>query len=1002
MSHRCLPTAVAIVASIVGLTAMAAVSFGQTPREGAVVPEPPSVEGPAEELPVRPEIHRSQDSQTAQVPELIQEPRSEQEVLTADEPGGADENRSGRVRATPPNIDFEEAMVNDRIGFIERRLTESRSRVESLLSTIELGVLKVQKATLAFRRELESVRAELAEQERLTAQDMRNKERLVDLVERYGAGDWVARHIKVELEKFRHRGQRTAAGSTDEESLRQRLREYRQALFELGTLLFRVDSDARDYARALAAETPSAAASAELQRVLAERKAALQAQERVLDALADYATRLADRKRAREDELESLYTFVLGKMLWLRNREPVGLLPPNGALFAQAVDGGVALFSRVHRLFHLERQIIQGRFASSYWPWIAVALVFGLIPWLALRTGGFLRGRLAEHRARGGDAPAHRGLLLLALHGAVWPVYLVLVTLALPQLGLSQNDSLGPVVAETVRLAALILWAGLFGEAVFCPNGHGERRWGLTPEAARVLRAAVLTGCVAAFVLLLPRYVLLNAPGEDVAASLALARLLMIAFSLLVLVLVAVGCRRRGALMRAVLGRSRQQEGFLWSVWPLVQLLVVAVLGGTIALNLTGYQYASQFIWQRIMWSGLLTLAALLLSFYVKGAARALWQGVVGERGISGSGNAPAGGGLGGALRVLVDLPLAILAAIALLEVWGFSVSEFLSTPAGKTALARAALIALVIAAGIALVRLSNATVLSLLRPRVLDRVGSRETGRKLQTLAPLAQTSVKLLVVLVGALLILQLVGVETGPLLAGVGIFGLAVGFAAQSLIKDIINGLFILTEGSVGAGDVVDVGGVTGVVEKVTLRSVRIRDLSGNVHFVPNSTIEHVENMTKDFSRYLLDVGVGYREDTDEVVAVMKEVDESMRQDPDFRWDMLEPIEIMGVDRFEDSAVIVRARLKTRPIQQWRIGREYNRRLKKAFDERGIEIPFPHRTVYWGETKQGQLPLQVESRPGDRASAPAAPEGPEAGEKQPKEQEETLGTKQLETEP
>ena len=318
-----------------------------------------------------------------------------------------------------------------------------------------------------------------------------------------------------------------------------------------------------------------------------------------------------------------------------------------------------------------------------------------------------------------------------------------------------------------------------------------------------------------------------------------------------------------------------------------------------------------------------------------------------------------------------------------------------MSTPAGEMVLARGALIALVIVAGLALIRLSNATVLSLLRPRVLDRVRSREAGRKLQTLAPLAQTSVKLLVVLVGSLLILQLVGVETGPLLAGVGIFGLAVGFAAQSLIKDIINGLFILTEGSVGAGDVVNVGGVSGVVEKVTLRSVRIRDLSGNVHFVPNSTIDHVENMTKDYSRYLLDVGVGYREDTDEVVAVMKEVDEAMRQDPQYGRDMLEPIEILGVDRFEDSAVIVRGRLKTRPIKQWSIGREYNRRLKKAFDERGIEIPFPHRTIYWGETKQGQPPLQVETRRGEDVTEPGA--APETESK-----EETLGTKQLKTEP
>ena len=964
---------------LIACAAMAVTGLAVLPALGQA---PPGAEAP-----------RAADPSGATEPPRVTPPQATASPRTtattpADAPAPAAEPRPRSVPDAVVNIDFDEAMVEDRIGFIQRRLTESRSRVESLLGTIELGVLKVQKKTLAFRRELESLRAELTEQERLTAQEMRNKERLVDLVERYGAGDWVARHIKVELERFRHRGQRTAAAPTDEESLRRRLREYRQALFELGTLLFRVDADARDYVRALAAEKPSSRESAELDRILGERKTALQAQERVLDALAEYANRLADLKREREDELESLYTLVLDRLLWLRNREPLGLFPPNWALLGQAVDGAVALSGRVYGLFQLERRMAYSRFSAAWSPWAAAVLVFGLAPWLALRAGRFLRGRLAAHRARGSDALAYRGALLSALQTAVWPVYIVLVTTALPQFGLSHNDSLGPVVVEALRLTALVLWIALFGAAVFGAGGHGERRWGLTPEAGGALRGGVTAGCVAAVVLLVPRHVLLNSPGDDVAASLALARLLMIAFSLLVLFLAAVGCSRRRPFMQAVLGQSRAHEGFLWSVWPLIHLLVVAVLGGTIVLNLMGYQYASQFLWQRIMGSGLLALAVGILSFYLKSGVRAVWRGVT--AGPAGSEGVPDGTGHGGPLRVLVDLPLAILGAVALLEVWGFSVLEFLGTPAGQTVLARAALIALVIVAGIALVRLSNAAVLSILRPRVLDRVGSREAGRKLQTLGPLAQTSVKLLVVLVGALLVLQLVGVETGPLLAGVGIFGLAVGFAAQSLIKDIINGLFILTEGSVGAGDVVDVGGVTGVVEKVTLRSVRIRDLSGNVHFVPNSTIEHVENMTKDFSRYLMDVGVAYREDTDEVVAVMREVDESMRQDPRFRWDMLEPIEIMGVDRFEDSAVIVRARLKTRPSRQWGIGREYNRRLKKAFDERGIEIPFPHRTVYWGETKQGQPPLQVESRPGAKATAPVAPETRGAEEKQPNEKE------------
>ena len=154
-----------------------------------------------------------------------------------------------------------------------------------------------------------------------------------------------------------------------------------------------------------------------------------------------------------------------------------------------------------------------------------------------------------------------------------------------------------------------------------------------------------------------------------------------------------------------------------------------------------------------------------------------------------------------------------------------------------------------------------------------------------------------------------------------------------------------------------------GLGGQVEKVTLRAVTIRDLSGNVHVIPNSTIDMITNMTKEYSRYLLDVGVAYREDVDKVIAILREIDEAMRRDVAFGKDMLEPLEVMGLDRFEDSAVIVRARLKTRPLQQWRIGREFNRRIKKVFDERDIEMPFPHHTLYWGQPKEGMpTPLRV----------------------------------------
>lgn len=239
------------------------------------------------------------------------------------------------------------------------------------------------------------------------------------------------------------------------------------------------------------------------------------------------------------------------------------------------------------------------------------------------------------------------------------------------------------------------------------------------------------------------------------------------------------------------------------------------------------------------------------------------------------------------------------------------------------------------------------------------------ETEKRAKTLGAVVHNLLRVVILLMAAMTLLAQLGVAIGPLLATAGIAGLAVGFAGQSLVKDFINGFFILMQDQIRVGDVVQVAGKGGLVEKVTLKMTTLRDLHGNVHYIPNGNIDLVTNMTKEFSRYVLDVGVAYREDVDEVIAVIRQVDEDMRNDPEFKDDILEPIEILGLDRFDDSAVVVRARTTTKPIRQWTVGREFNRRLKKKFDAMGIEIPFPHVTLYMGEDKKGQAPpLRVDT--------------------------------------
>ncbi|MFO7963461.1 MAG: mechanosensitive ion channel family protein [Desulfobacterales bacterium] len=233
------------------------------------------------------------------------------------------------------------------------------------------------------------------------------------------------------------------------------------------------------------------------------------------------------------------------------------------------------------------------------------------------------------------------------------------------------------------------------------------------------------------------------------------------------------------------------------------------------------------------------------------------------------------------------------------------------------------------------------------------------EFQKRADTLGSAIRYLLVMVILLVAAITIMGEIGIEIGPILAAAGVVGLAVGFGAQNLVQDVISGFFILMEDQIRVGDVVQIADKAGLVERMNLRMVVLRDLAGNVHFVRNGQIQVVTNMTKDFSRYVFDIGVAYREDVDEVIEVIKQVDEDLRNDPQFKDDILEPIEILGLDQFADSAVVIKARTKTKPIHQWAVGREFNKRLKKVFDEKDIEIPFPHTTLYFGQDKQGNSP-------------------------------------------
>jgi small conductance mechanosensitive channel len=222
------------------------------------------------------------------------------------------------------------------------------------------------------------------------------------------------------------------------------------------------------------------------------------------------------------------------------------------------------------------------------------------------------------------------------------------------------------------------------------------------------------------------------------------------------------------------------------------------------------------------------------------------------------------------------------------------------------------------------------------------------EVEKRVDTLSHVVYRTVWFVAVLVGLLTILPELGINISALLAGAGLIGLAVGFGAQSLVKDVISGLFILVENQYGKGDVVNIAGIGGLVEDVNLRRTLLRDLDGAVHTVPNGEIAVASNLTRSWARVNMIIGVSYGDDIDHVFAVIERVGEELANDPDWSKDIITPPKALGVEGFGDSGIDIRILGDTQPIRQWDVMRELRRRLKKAFDAEGIEIPFPHRTL------------------------------------------------------
>jgi len=306
-------------------------------------------------------------------------------------------------------------------------------------------------------------------------------------------------------------------------------------------------------------------------------------------------------------------------------------------------------------------------------------------------------------------------------------------------------------------------------------------------------------------------------------------------------------------------------------------------------------------------------------------------------------------------LQTTIRTLIYAVAALTLLNVWGVDVFGWLAEPAARALIGRIVTIAFIILIAIVVWEGISAAI-----ERYLNgQDGGAAPSQRLRTLLPLLRNVVMIGLGVMVALTVLSELGINIGPLIAGAGILGLAIGFGAQTIVKDFITGFFILVEDSIAVGDIVELGGHRGKVEAMSIRSIQLRDVSGVVHRIPFSEVTTTINKSKGFSYALFDIGVGYSENIDRCMDVIRSVGAELRADPERGGDVIEDIEIMGVQELGDSAVVIRARIKVQPGKQIALHRKFNHMLKNRFDAEGIEIPFPHRTIYFGEDSRGHAP-------------------------------------------
>ncbi|HSX82596.1 MAG TPA: mechanosensitive ion channel domain-containing protein, partial [Candidatus Saccharimonadia bacterium] len=829
---------------------------------------------------------------------------------------------------------------------IVRRLLRTTDSAEMLMLKVQLETIKLRQSTAAYRQQVNLLGDQMSAQEKRNEREQQEAEHLESLVKKYARGERIAQRLQAAFTRIRRVKAQFDAEQT--KALEVDLDALTEEEIALDEQLYEFDHSAETRLRDVAE-----AQRARVQKVLDEQKAALRERKQSLDALVQEQTKLLTLRREYKRILEEGDRFVLAKLFWLRDGQTIGR-----RTLRDAVAGAMITANRVQASVGAALALIPLGQAGAVRFWVLVALAGIGLPWVALWGSTRLRSWIISFLATDStEAFGTRSAVaaLIVIQTAIWPAYLMLVAWAWPRIIVEQQalDQELSLLAS-VQWSALVLWGWLVARALLRPQGWMQRYWGLSSEVRKALQQTVTVGCLATLVFLVPRHILVHAPGgpEAVAGSLALARLCFTAFQIVLLGLVLVMGRRGSQLMTAVLTRSREAHGVVWRYWPLVYLIILAGVSTALGLDLLGYNYASQALWLK---SGEALLILLALAWVDHAINTVIDRLIARQQPVHEDAFAPLPLSVWTSLhkfRPLGRVALGLLAFLVLEHVYGISagllsildhvhVFEVGRTKDGEllwlTLKDIAAALLILVGTGL-FVRCLPSICDAALFPRVRWDAGLRYTFLTLSRYA----------FIFLGLWWGLSAVRMNWSSIQWIVAAVSVGVGFGLQEIVSNFVSGLILLVERPIRVDDIVTVGDQTGTVKRITIRATAIQNADNQTVIIPNK--EFIARMVTNWTlgdtyvRLVLSVGVAYGSNLD---LVQRLLTETVGSHPRV---LTTPPPAIFLRAFGDHALQWEIScFVPRPQDRTATAHDLLLQIDQVFRQHAIAIPFPQQDVH-----------------------------------------------------